>query len=408
MNIKKVLFVNLSNARIYDTPEKRPILEPMWAEYIDAAVKDYHKTYILDMNSNPALEPTLEEFLPDFVFVSITTPLVKEAKEVISVVRRKMPNVKVVIGGPHVSALSGEGIDFDIAVKGEGEITSKKILDGLISSGVVIGEVPEINQLPFPTRIERKGYFLDYADSLDHSQVLASVMTSRSCPWGCTYCASKIVFGRKLRSRTSQSVLDELTSLKEKYGVNRVIFLDDCFTVDKKRVEEICKGMIERKLNIKWWIDTRCDRVDEKTLTLMKQAGCDFIVFGVESGDQNVLNRIKKNVTLDTMREAFRLAKKVGIKTKCNIMIGHLDETREEIMRSIFFAKELDATKSSFYKVIPLPGSELYDVALQRGLISKETSFDAFGWYKSPPVISKVSQEELDQLQKLAYSMMKK
>jgi len=402
----KILFVNLSTFRIYDTPEKRPILEPLWAECLDSIVNKYFETKIIDTNYQYNLGEILESYKPNFVLISITTPLVKEAKEVISLIRNLSPNSKIIIGGPHVSALKGKGLDFDFAVIGEGEEAIMSILRKETKEKIIIGNlIKDLDSLPYPTRIDRSNYYLDYIDQKNKSQVLASIISSRSCPWNCIYCASKTTFGKKLRLRSPKNILDELEYLKEKHNVNSLIFLDDCFTALPKRVEELCNGMIDRKLNMKWWIDTRCDRINKELLELMKNAGCSFIVFGVESGSESVLKRIKKDISLTTIRNAFKIAHEVGINTKCNIMIGHIDETEEEILQSIQLTKDLGSTKSSFYKVIPLPGSELYDICINRGLISEDMDFSNFAWYKTPPNICKVSSKRLDELQKYAYQI---
>ena len=229
---------------------------------------------------------------------------------------------------------------------------------------------------------------------------------SRSCPYRCVYCASKKIFGNKMTFRNVDNIIDELKILKKEYNISYIIFLDDCFTLVRSRIIELCQRMISEDINIKWWIDTRCDKIDKELLEIMKKAGCSNIVFGVESGNQNVLNRIKKNLKIPDIENAFKLTNEVGIESKCNMMIGHLDETEDEIMDSINLSRKLKATKSSFYKVIPLPGSELYEICIERKLITgDESEFESMAWYKYPPIISKVSKERLEELQKLAYEI---
>jgi len=399
--MSKILFISLSTERLYNNPQTRPMLEPLWAEYLAAMVPE-HDIKILDMNVDLNLIKVLKEFNPDFLGVSITTPLVKEANEVIKLTREFCPSARIIIGGPHVSALKGKDLDYDIAVLGEGETLIKKIIENDVKSGSVLYESPieNLDEIPFPKRVSRGPYNLKYDFE---NQILASVMTSRSCPYQCIYCSSKSIFGRKLRLRSPENVIKELEELKNDYGVNSVIFLDDCFTFDRERVKKICSLMIKKDLGIKWWIDTRCDHVDKELLRLMKKAGCKHICYGVEAGSQEVLDRIKKNITVDKIKKAFKITKEVGINVECNIMIGHLDETEEEIWQSIRLAKELEANKSNFFKVIPLPGSELYDIAIKRRLIEEHPNFENFAWYKNPPSISKVSQEKLEELQKIAY-----
>lgn len=402
MKEKTILFVSLSTKRIYDIPEDRPLLEPLWAEYLAAMIPE-HNVHILDMNIDADVKTALEELNPDFIGISITTPLVKEAKVVIQTIRQVLPLAKIIIGGPHVCALEGKDLDHDIAILGEAEASIKEIIEGYSKRTLKGSPLNGLDSLPFPARISREPHRLKYNFGVK-KQILASVITSRSCPYQCIFCASKSIFGNKLRFRSPENIIEELTDLKERYKVNSVIFLDDCFSLDKERVKKICTLMIERNLNIKWWVDTRCDHVDQPLLELMKAAGCMFIVYGVEAGSPEVLKRIRKNITIEQIREAFRVTKEAGIDTKCNIMLGHLDETEDQIWQSIALAKELAATKTSFYKVIALPGSELYDIATKRGLINSNSNFEDFAWYLNTPNISKVSSERLEELQKIAYN----
>jgi radical SAM superfamily enzyme YgiQ (UPF0313 family) len=393
-----ILFINPSTYRIYDTPEKRPILEPLWAEQLSAYIgNDSYDIFDMNLDSEyPICNPT-------FICISVVTPLLLEVKEIIKECRIKYPNAKIILGGPHISIFKGQdSLDANYKVVGEGESVFNKIIDGEYPEGIIFSQqIDNLDSIPFSIRIDRKTYRLNH--NINDNIVLASVMSSRSCPYQCIYCASKEIFGTKMRYRSPGNVLAELEQLQA-IGVNTVIFIDDCFTLLKDRVHRICDLIIEKGLNIKWWIDTRADTIDEDMLVKMKQAGCSMIVFGVESGNQNVLNRIRKNITLDKIEKAFELTKKVGIETKCNMMLGHLDETREEILDTIAFAKKVNPTKASFYKVIPLPGSPLYQICIDRKLITgDEEEFKTMAWYKSPPIISMVSSAELEELQQYAY-----
>jgi anaerobic magnesium-protoporphyrin IX monomethyl ester cyclase len=391
--MKKILFINLSTYRIYDTPEKRPITEPLWAECLSSMLSE-HNVKIYDMNLETDLLDVLKNFDPDFVGISIVTPLLKEAKELISIIRDRAPRSIIIIGGPHVSIFQDRNIDCDYAVVGEGEYSIQKIINNDVNKKVIISEkILDLDKLPLPERLPNDVHYFR-----------RSMFISRSCPYQCVYCASKIIFGNRMTYRSVDNIIEELKQLKEVYGTKHIIFLDDCFTLVRKRIIELCNRIIDEKIDMTYWIDTRCDKIDEELLELMKKAGLDFIVFGVESGNQDVLNRINKKLKIEDIRNAFQLVNKVGIESKCNMMIGHLDETEEEIWDTINLAKELKATKSSFYKVIPLPGSKLYDDCLERKLIiGDESEFETMAWYKSPPIISKVTKERLEELQKIAY-----
>jgi len=403
----KILFINPSTERLYDSPEQRPVLEPLWAEYLKATLPD-QDVRIFDMNIDRDLAGSLRLLDPDVVGISVATPLVKESKEIIQLIRRIHPSLKVIVGGPHISALRNKKIltelDADFGAVGEGEylinflINEKKrdepFLWPIDFDPSILGN---LNELPFPSRLPRNGYHLNY-DFGAKKQVLASVMTSRSCPYQCTFCASKCIFGNKVRMRSAENVVEELKELKENFGTNSILFLDDCFTLVPGRVNKICKLMIREGLDLNWWIDTRCDNVNEEMLGLMKRAGLKFVVYGVESGSPRILRRIRKDISIEQIKKAFRMTQRIGIETKANFILGHLGETERDMMKSINLAKEIKAMRTSFYKMIPLPGSFLYAKVLKKGLIDGR-KFEDFAWYRDPPNISKVSTRDLNKIQ---------
>ena len=406
----KILFVNPSTERLYDTPGQRPILEPLWAEYLKAGLPG-HDVRIFDMNVEGNLLGFLRLFEPDAVGISVATPLLKESKEIIQSIREVYPSTKIIVGGPHISALRDEGVlrelDADFGVAGEGEYLIKFVIHAVRTNGPILcssdsdpSTSKDLDGLPFPSRLPRNGYHLNY-DFGAEKQVLASVMTSRSCPYQCTFCASKCIFGNKIRMRSAENVVEELKELREEFGVNSILFVDDCFTLVPARVGEICKLMIEEELDMSWWVDTRCDNVNEEMLELMKRAGLKFVVYGVESGSPKILGRIKKHISIEQIKKAFRITHKLGIETKANFILGHLGETKRDMMESVSLAKEIKATRTSFYKMIPLPGSLLYAKVLEKGLI-KGKKFEDFAWYKNPPNISKVPTEDLNKIQRQA------
>jgi len=406
----KILLINPSTKRLYDTPKERPILEPLWAEYLQAVLL-LHDVKIFDMNVDRYLPKFLDLFQPDVVGISVATPLIKEGKEIIRLIRGIHPRAKIIVGGPHVSALRNKEVlrdlDADFGLAGEGEYLMQFIIHAERRNGPILYSSDsdplaskDLDRLPFPSRLPRNGYHLNYHFGPE-KQILASVMTSRSCPYQCTFCASKSVFGNKIRMRSAENVVKELKELKEKFGVNTILFVDDCFTLAPERVEQICKLMIKEELNMSWWIDTRCDNVNEEMLELMKRAGLKFVVYGVESGSPSILRRIEKDISIEQIEKAFRITHTMGIETKANFILGHLGETEREMMESIRLARAIKATRTSFYKMIPLPGSALYQEALREGLI-KTTKFEDFGWYKKPPNLSKVRPGILKRIHKKA------
>ena len=163
------------------------------------------------------------------------------------------------------------------------------------------------------------------------------IITSRGCPYRCIFCC-KSVFGKKYRSNSSAYIVDEIRFLNEKFGVKEVKFYDDVFTLDRKRVVALCMQLKEQGMDIPWTCETRVNLVDDELLRVMKSADCYMIEYGVESGNQGILNDLKKDITLEQTMEAFRLTHEAGIETVAYFMLGSPQETAETIEETIAFA----------------------------------------------------------------------
>ncbi len=188
------------------------------------------------------------------------------------------------------------------------------------------------------------------------------MLTSRGCPYPCTFCAPSIrrSYGQKFRARSPKLVVDEMAYLKERFGVNAIAFGDDVFTLDMKHTEAFCDELIARKLGIKWAIATRADRVTPSLLQKMKRAGCDSLALGIESGNERVLAHIKKGESKERMTEAVRDINSLGFILNLTFIIGHPTETVEEMRDTFRFAKELNATYTQFHYFTPYPGTPTY------------------------------------------------
>jgi radical SAM superfamily enzyme YgiQ (UPF0313 family) len=398
----KIGFIRLDDRQLYDN---RPvtILEPLGLEYLISSIKNEHETVLWDLNLGDKLE-NYENC--DYICLTVPTPLYNQAKHITKLIH-DTSSAKVIVGGPHPSISPQECLDdlgADYAVKGEGELVLGDILQNYMDTGIYEGNPVniDVNALKYPSRTNKGRYRLDL--SPDEHQTVASVITSRSCPYPCTFCSSKKIFGNRLRLRSVDNIISELTELKTA-GYDTLIFLDDAFTFDRQRTIEICKKMVG--MGFRWWIDTRVDKVDEELLEYMKAAGCAFIVYGIESGNEEILKRIKKGIHLDSIRNAVKITKAAGIRCKANLMLGHHDETIDQMADTISLALELQATKTSFYQVIPLPGTELF----QYIKITDTSEYDRFKWYGDniPTICDKsINSDKLKAIQELAYTLIKK
>lgn len=430
MKDKKILLIRPSNRKLYETGNSRRD-EPLGLEYIAASLENGHRVKILDLdilNINPQqLRRYLADEKPDFIGITASTPMLVDAKQIFTLVRAVLPDCKKIIGGAHPSCMPLNALEetgADAAVIGEGEYSFKDIVEerpydevlGIAfkkNGNFVINAkrkpVEDLDSLKHPAHhlvprdnYQMSSYFEAYFNKNERPFRCASVITSRSCSFNCIYCASRKIFDTKVRLRSAENVVEEIAILYFELGVKAIMFVDDVFTLDEKRTTQICKMLIERKIKIKWWIDTRVDLVSEDLLRLMKEAGCRFIVYGVESGSQRILDMLNKSITLGQVREAFRITHKVGIDTKANFMLGHLDETEEEVLQSIKLAKELNSTKAGFYLTLPIPGSRLYEIAKERNLINKD--FSEFMWYRLPVAnLSRIDSRRLKAFQHYAY-----
>jgi len=188
-----------------------------------------------------------------------------------------------------------------------------------------------------------------------------NVITGRGCPYSCSYCASKKIWGQKVRFRTPDNIIKELIHLKRNFNSPLVYFVDDTFTLRKERAKEICRKMINNNLNLKWKCDTRVDCIDYELADLMKKAGCIRIKIGVESGSDRILKEIKKGLTKDKIRKGAEVIKKVSLPLTVYLMAGFPNETNEDIKETIEFAKEIDADYYSLSVVAPYLGTEIYE-----------------------------------------------
>lgn len=386
-------FLRLSDENLYGV-RSLSILEPLGLEYLIGNINPIHSYKMWDLNVGDVFNDYAD---CDFICITVPTPLYNQAKALISLIHTTC-KAKVVVGGPHPSALPEECISdlgADYVVVGEGESALEHIFNNTHNQ-IITGESLDINLIKFPTRYgNRDNYKLD----IEGNPNVASMITSRSCPYQCIFCSSKKIFGNKLRLRSVDNVIEELRIIKA-IGYNHIIFLDDTFTFDRARTMDMCNEMIANNFKFNWWVDTRVDKVDEELLSKMKEAGCVFIVYGIESGNIDILKRIKKSITPDKAREAIKLTKKVGIKCKTNFMLGHVDETANQMIDTINLSLELRADKTSFYQVIPLPGTEQFKYVK----ISSTADYDNFKWYGDKvPSICKISSEKLKEMQKEAY-----
>jgi len=341
------------------------VLPPLGISYIaQNLIANKHQVKILDMGFEKNIE--LEDV--DFVGITATTLIYFDAKAVVQKIKEKKPTIPVIIGGTHASILPEfvlKDSGCDAVVVGEGEEVFLKIANReLEAKGIISAPIIEpIDSVPFPTYeyFNIKQYFsYGGADRIRWSlpQPSVAMIGTRGCPYACTFCASKTLFGRKVRFRSVENIMQEIDFLIEKYNIRSIYFYDDTLTLRKTWLDQLCKELKLRKL--KWICGTRVDTVNEQMLRLMKDSGCRYISYGIESGSDRVLNQIiRKGTNIEQVEKILKLTRKIGIGIIANYMFGLPGETEEDLKLTLKAVKRIPADAAEFSIFIPLPGTEL-------------------------------------------------
>lgn len=319
-----------------------------------------------------------------YIGLTSTTVCFNRTISVAQAVKEKFPNIKIILGGAHVSAVPQHAMSFDCfdyGIIGEGEITTYELLEALNNNkdidtvdGIVYkkgnGEIVQtkkrqliknLDELPFPAR-----HLVQNIDSYvptlcDYRTMpVANVITSRGCPSLCTFC-SHAVFGITYRERSAKNVFEEIKELINTYKIREIHFNDDTFLIDKKRIYELFELCRKEKLSFSWSCFARINNVNYEFLEFLKKNGCWHIAFGIESGDEKVLLDIKKDISLKRAEEVIRWCHKLGIKTKGHFIVGHPTDTRESIEKSIHFATTVPFSDVVVTISTPMPGSEQFE-----------------------------------------------
>jgi len=301
--------------------------------------------------------------------------------EVAKLVKAVRQNVHICMGGPHVRVFPAETLNskyVDSIVVGDGEAPFATLLGSLKGTArqtkglYVKGDLPvtyvpykttDVDALPLPDRSMINAEL--YSSVVAKHNKVTTMITSRGCPYRCIFCK---VEGQPIMSRSASSVVDEIEAIC-KAGYYEIEIYDDTFTWSKMRVKEICNGIIKRKLKIRWSIRDRVNNADPEMLKLMKEAGCARVHYGVESGVQRVLDRIKKGITIDQINFAVNEAKKTKMEVLCYFMLGLPDESIDDIESTIELATKLNPDYATFCIAIPYPGTEMYGWALKNKII---------------------------------------
>ena len=323
----------------------------------------------------------------DIVGISCFTHEIGNSAQLAKEITLRSPNTKIVVGGAHVTALPKETMKtfraFDFVIYGEGEETFYELvkaieegkdfekIDGLVfkKDNKIIVNKPRVGKqnlddLPFP------------AWHLFPKAKEYPLITARGCPFKCNFCMRSQ--GENLRYRSINNVINEMQMLVEKYKPNYVYLWDETFTLFNKRAKDICNEIIKRGIHkqLRWKMQTRVDCIDLELLKKMKDAGCDVVSFGIESGNTKILKNTGKGITIEDAEKAVKMAKKAKLKTEALFILGHPNETKKTMNDTIDLALKLNTSTVSFGIMTPYPGTEIYGVAKRGEGGYKLLSFD--------------------------------
>jgi anaerobic magnesium-protoporphyrin IX monomethyl ester cyclase len=315
------------------------------------------------------VETRLRILNPTIVGITSMTHEIYNADAVAQLAKKINPQVITVIGGCHVTALPLETMDefknFDVAIIGEGEYTFADVVNKNLEDVEGIawrkGDEVKINKPREP--IQNLDDLPMPAWELFPKSSEYPMVTARGCPYKCNFCMR--VMGNKVRKRSPQNVVAEMKKCVNAYHPKILRFMDETFTVNKSYLNEVLDLIITSGLQkkVKWDAQTRVDLVDEELLRKMKTAGCFALGFGVESGNQEILKNSGKNINLEQVVKATRLARKVGLQTEAYFIFGHPFETYQTAKDTINFAAKINTTKTTFGIMVPYPGTQIYELA---------------------------------------------
>lgn len=403
---------------------------PLGLMYLGGAILDAGaECKIVDMESQQVspdgLIGIITEYAPDIVGITATSPVYTNAQVLGHLIRQHFPDVLLGIGGVH-STIIGQAVleasdCFDFQVCGEGENTIREIIaawekverfagiPGIIyRDGERIIENPkrelanDLDLLPCPARHLLNPELFRHSVRGKGFVKYASIFTSRGCPFRCVFCSQHTMYGRKMRWHSAERVMEELHTI-EKMGVEHLIVMDETLTLNKPRVMALCEAIREAGFHFTWEGWTHASTVDEELLRAMKSAGLIRLSFGIESGDPEILKKIKKGVTLDQIRNAYKIAARVGLETRGSAMLGHPYETKKTAWRTIKFLRSIRECQQVFLNVAcPYPGTELYECAVtgRGGMRLLTTDYSQYKRYGDPVIeVNDLSAKKLKRLQ---------
>jgi anaerobic magnesium-protoporphyrin IX monomethyl ester cyclase len=355
------------------------------------ALREGHEAAVLDGMAEGLTQEQTEARIahsaPDWVVTGTTTPTFRQDARYLKDLKQRHGFVTI-FTGTHATALPRECLlesNADLVLVGEAELTLQRLLnsprgewpripgvcvkvDGEAVLGPPTEMVSNLDDLPYPARHLTPWQL--YKMPFSRGEPFATVIPARGCPYPCTFCRAGTVWGTGIRTRSVDNLMGELLDMRENLGISFFAFMTDTFTLRHSWVRQVMEAM--RPHGFRWVCNSRVDTINYELAREMKSSGCELVSFGVESGNEGVLESSKKGITLDQIREGIAATKRAGILTFAYFIIGLPGETPETIEDTIRFAREIDPDYCNFHIAIPFPGTELYTEAKRNGWLLHE------------------------------------
>ncbi|MBU1956138.1 B12-binding domain-containing radical SAM protein [Patescibacteria group bacterium] len=326
----------------------------------------------------------LNSFNPDFFIINTSTTTIDNDIKACKIAKKIRSSIVTIARGTYFSANNNDITTLkkfkylDIIIRGETEFIMNEILEKKLENikGITFRKENKIiktkkrkpiivERLPLPARHLIKN---ELYSRIDTDEPMAIIETARGCPYKCIYCLGPKVYGTRVRKRSVESIIKEISVCVNKFQINNFHFKSETFTINKEWVKKLCLEILKKKMNIKWACNSRVDTLNEKTILLMKQSGCWGVSFGVESGNQETLNKIKKGTTLKQVEKTISLCRKYEIKAYTFFIIGFPWENKKMINDTIKFSKKIKSDFAEFYFPHPFEGTELEMIVKEYGL----------------------------------------
>lgn len=401
------------------------VFQPIGLTYIAAYLRSKNvEVNIYDSQvETESIQSVIRNYKPGIIGITSVTFLVHSTIELSKLIKKEFPDVTIIVGGIHPTIRPLDFLDektIDYVAVGEGEETMHEFVDSIMnardpvlvpgimcirSGQIVAGHqremVKNLDTLPPPAFDDLPMHKYRTSPDTRTGSRVGVILTSRGCPFNCIFCANKLLTKGTYRVHSVERVCLEVERLIERFGVTQLFVQDDNFSVNKNRAKDICREFIRRGYHTKvsWWAEARVDCVDEELLSLMKDAGCKIISYGLESGNQRLLDLIDKNITLDLVKKTVAMTQRVGINIRASFILGLPTETRSESLQTIRFAGQLGISQVRFALATPFPGTRLWDIAQEEGALNL-TDWRRFslmsGYSKGLPIYAPKGRDPLE------------